>query len=204
MPLAGPVGSLTEADADAWRADESANDQAGLTAAYADVNGDGLDDIVAGCHNDDDAGPDAGAAYVLFGPVSGSASFATADAKLTGASPYDGVGNWAWGGRSRPLHGIGDVDDDGYEDVMLGARGDISHEGHVFLVHGPVSGTSSLGAAAATIQGWGSSSHFFGATNAAPADMNDDGVKDFILGDPYRDWASTNDGGVFVLYGLEP
>ncbi len=57
----------------------------------------------------------AGAAYLVLGPVSGDVDLAAADARLIGEAAYEHAG--------RSVSGAGDVDGDGFDDVLVGASG---------------------------------------------------------------------------------
>lgn len=101
---------LTAADAQEF-------DNFGVSVAGAgDVNGDGYGDVVIGAWDEDEAGFNAGAAYVFFGSVTGIQT-RTQD-KRTAPSPLDTQYFGA------AVHGAGDVDQDGYADLVIGAEGD--------------------------------------------------------------------------------
>ena len=77
-----------------------------------DFNADGIDDFLVGAYSDDDGGAEAGAAYVLFGPVSGTVGLGSADAKFHGEAAGDQV---SW-----PVAPAGDIDNDGTSDFLVG------------------------------------------------------------------------------------
>ncbi|MBX2801679.1 MAG: FG-GAP repeat protein [Myxococcales bacterium] len=82
-------------------------------AGIGDIDGDGHDDVAIGAPGRDEGGEDAGAVYVLFGPVNGSIDLADADFKIVGAAPFDFAG--------ASVAGAGDVDGDGFQDLLVGA-----------------------------------------------------------------------------------
>jgi len=110
------------------------------------VNGDGYDDVLIGAPGINSAlGDDAGAAYLLYGPVRGTFGSSGADAQLQGEKYSDHAGT--------SVSIVGDVDGDGYDDLLVGAygaddRGEKS--GNAYLFYGPVVGSNmneSVGAA---------------------------------------------------------
>jgi len=113
VELAMPLG-----DAHARMLGEAASDYAAYSVSWAhDTDGDGHDDILIGAyHYDDGTDTDAGIAYLMYGPVTGAIALGSADASYVGvdATDYAGAG----------LGGIGDTNDDGYDDFMVGAYGD--------------------------------------------------------------------------------
>ncbi|MFT5682660.1 MAG: hypothetical protein ACI8RZ_003584 [Myxococcota bacterium] len=156
-----------------------ASDSAGGAVAGAgDVDGDGLEDVLVGAWREDTAeDADCGAAWLLYGPVTGG-SGDDADARLTGTS------FGAWAGRS--VGGAGDVDGDGYDDLLIGSprqRIDGAVVGTAALVYGPVSGSLRLSQADATVVGL-SEMGGTGWSVAGAGDVDGDGMADLLIGAP--------------------
>ena len=169
---------------------ETASDQAGFSVDGAgDVNGDGYDDLLVGAPFDDDAATNAGAAYVILGPQTGTASLTTADAKRRGVAGSDYAGD--------AVQGAGDVNNDGYDDVLVGAYGYGSY-GAVYLELGSVTGTVSLSSADVRIEG---TSGAIGRSIAGDGDIDLDGYSDVVLGDSYNDTVATDAGYTWVMLG---
>ncbi len=167
---------------------------AGASVASAgDVDGDGQIDLLVGDVADAAMGERTGAAYVLLGPILGDVLLADADAKLTGEAEFDDAG-WA-------LDAAGDVDDDGFGDFLVGAPNDQAQgPGHAYLVHGPVSGVSSLAEAPVTFAGEAEGDQA-GASVAGGDDLDGDGHADFVIGAPSAGARSSDDGTVYVIFG---
>ncbi|MES2644869.1 MAG: VCBS repeat-containing protein [Myxococcota bacterium] len=141
-PLSGEVD--LEVDADATLVGEGASWYTGRTLhAGGDVDGDGLADIVIAAIYGDGGAPQSGVVYVVLGAPMGEMGLGSADARLLGELPGD------YAGLSVET---GDVDGDGYADVLAGANGG-AEAGRVYVVRGPVTGEVSLGTAAAILDG---------------------------------------------------
>jgi hypothetical protein len=192
--LHGPFsGSSVLAVDDVWLLGEDESDQAGESLSGAgDVNGDGIADLVVGVARNDTAGESAGAIYIVTQPVPGTTSLVDADAILLGEAPGDGAG--------QGVSSAGDMDGDGYDDLLIGApSADNGHggAGAVYLLHGPLSGTSSLAARDGTFVSDTTDSSV-GAVVTSAGDFDGDGTLDIAIGDPYLD---SYDGGVYVHLG---
>lgn len=170
---------------------ESVGDNAGKFVSDAgDVDGDGLDDVAVGAMQEDSAADEAGAVYVVLGPVEPGPLATVSVAKLLGEEEYDRAGNRVAAG--------GDVDQDGFADLTVGASG---REGWVYLVRGPIEGTLGLaesdglygavkeGDAASRVEGQG--------------DVNGDGYPDLLIGAPRADNLVDSGGSSYLLLGGE-
>ena len=83
--------------------------------ATADIDGDGRNDILVGAYIDDSAAINAGAAYLVLGPWSGTSYLTDAEGGFIGESEAD-VAGWA-------VNIAGDLDGGGVEDILIGAPG---------------------------------------------------------------------------------
>ncbi len=185
----GPVWGTAELSiADAELQGEAALDMAGWSVAGAgDVDGDGLDDLIIGALGHDGGGLDAGAAYLVLGPASGTASLSAAEAVFQGAASGDYAGV--------AVAGAGDVDGDGSPDLLIGASGSdvgAADGGLAALFLGPRSGAWGMEQADVEITTQEPSAAL-GASLAAGVDVNADGSSDLLLG------AGELDGGALWL-----
>jgi len=108
----------------------------GFGVAWAgDVNGDGYDDIIVGDPNASPNGTDhTGMAYVIFGGPSFGGDFAVS--ALDGNNGYRIIGDTADGRLGASVAGAGDLNGDGYDDVVVG-EGSIEGEGgKAYVVYG--------------------------------------------------------------------
>ena len=149
--FSGPIDSDRTVDqADAVLHSVVGGSFAGLgTASAGDVDGDGVDDLVIGAYGDDTTGQGAGAAYVVTGPFAGETEL-TGSQRIIGISAGDLVGT--------SVAGAGDVDADGYDDVLVGAPGvgtgeDETSPGAAYLLSGGATDDMSLAQAVAVISG---------------------------------------------------
>ncbi len=153
--------------------DHDMSDNFGRSVAGAgDTNADGYDDIIVGAHNEDDQDWDAGAAYVFLG--SGVGVDSATELKLTASDGAEGD----WFGRS--VAGAGDVDGDGYGDVVIGAQR-FNDRGALYVYLG---GSGGLDPATEVLivasDAWYYDS--FGGAVSGAGDVNDDGYDDIVVG----------------------
>ena len=122
----------------------AAGDSSGVSVASAgDVNGDGFADVIVGASLADPNGSGSGASYVVFGKAGGFAS-------NVGLSSLDGsTGFRLSGAAAGDLSGIsvasaGDVNGDGFTDLIVGAIGaDPNGSGASYVVFGKAGGFAS-------------------------------------------------------------
>ncbi len=193
----GPVeGELGLASADARLRGMGEDAYAGAAVASAgDVNGDGNDDLLVGAYGDDTASSNAGAAFLLLGPVSGTSDLASADARLLGAASKDYAG--------ASVAGLGDVDGDGFDDVAVGAWGHDAGAvgaGAVHVVYGPVAGDIDLAQADVTLLGASRGDHM-GTAVVAAGDLDGDGRADILVGAEDEDSGGDNAGAAYLFRG---
>jgi hypothetical protein len=195
--MLGPVtGALSINNADAQLVGEAEQDNAGLSVAGAgDVDGDGLDDLIVGAPGSAQAGTNAGAAYLVLGPVSEGVELNTADARLVGEAAYDGAGG--------AVAGAGDVDGDGLSDLLVGASthdAGGSDAGAAYLLLGTTRGYVSMASAHAKLVGEAMSDQA-GSTLAGAGDTDGDGHADILVGSWSQDSNGIDAGASYLVLG---
>ena len=150
-----------------------------------DVNGDGYSDIIVGAYSYDNGFTDEGLAMVYYGSATGLST--------TSAWSKEGDDNGAFYGWS--VSTAGDVNGDGYSDIIVGARFYNGRFGAAFVYHGSASGLS--GTPDWTKQG-SDYNGYYGNCVSTAGDVNGDGYSDVIVSGPYE---SSNYGQVFLYKG---
>ena len=151
---------------------DDAGDYFGSSLASAgDVNNDGYCDIVVGAYLDDNNGTSSGSARVYSGK--------------DGIELYSFYGDSANDYFGVSVSGVGDINKDGFSDVIVGAQGDSANDdasGSAYIYSGKD------GAILYTFNG-NSAGMRFGSSVAGRGDVDSDGFPDVIIG---AAWESSN------------
>jgi len=150
-----------------------------------DVNGDGRDDVAVGAPDDDNNGADSGMVRVYSG----------ADGSVLYTFDGDGAGD----ALGHSVAAAGDVDGDGYDDLIAGAPRD-DNAGNNSGMARVYSGRD--GSVLHTFDGDSPFDVFGGAVGAA-GDINGDGNSDLIVGAAGDDNNGMSSGSVRVLSGAD-
>ncbi|MCR9080162.1 MAG: cadherin domain-containing protein [Hyphomonadaceae bacterium] len=170
-----------------------------------DVNGDGFDDLIISAPSGYDNGENAGQIYVLYGsanPTSPNLAALTPGQGFTirGADENDLAGH--------SVSNAGDVNGDGYDDLIIGAPGADPHgedTGAAYVIYGgPDLGEIDLGdltAAQGFVIEGANLNDETGDSVSSAGDVNGDGYDDLIVGDPQAKDGSEEPGAAYIIYG---
>lgn len=193
---------------------ERGGDQFGVSVSDAgDVNLDGYDDFIIGAYLNDEGGDNArgdgnaGGAYVFSGQTGDTLHV------FLGSNGGDFLGI--------SVSGAGDVDNDGYPDLIVGASKDEdegTNSGKVFVFSGLdgstlyVFGASGNAASGDLIQisgysiylnSGGAGGDIFGVSVSGAGDVNVDNYADIVIGASGNDISGPNTGIALVFSGLD-
>ncbi|MCB9260131.1 MAG: FG-GAP repeat protein [Ignavibacteriales bacterium] len=175
-----------------WVLIGNSNEGIGTSVSTAgDVNGDGYSDIIIGSNNYSNGQVSEGAVYVFHGSASGLSK--NADWFIESDLDYASIG--------LDVSSAGDVNGDGYSDVVFSAYNSTLKEGAIYLYHGSYSGLS-------TNANWSivgnQNFSYFGSSLSTAGDVNGDGYSDLLVGAyGYDDLGSgvDYDGKVYLYKG---
>jgi hypothetical protein len=188
-----------------------------FVSGAGDINGDGIDDVIIGAPGFNNDNPDAttspGYSYVVFGSTGGfpanfdlSALDGTNGFAIKGVAPNNGTG-WS-------VSGAGDINGDGIDDVIIGARyadpNGLIDAGSSYVVFGSTSGfapTLNLsdlnGANGFTINGIAEGNET-GNSVSGIGDINGDGIDDVVISALYADPNNLDKAGsAYVVFGKQ-
>ncbi|MEO8665852.1 MAG: FG-GAP-like repeat-containing protein, partial [Ignavibacteria bacterium] len=146
-------------------------------AGAGDVNSDGFQDVIVGAN---EYNSNKGRSYIFYG---GASMNNVADVTMTGEFAGDQFGN--------SVSGAGDLNGDGYSDVIVGAPYYAAISGRTYIFYG---GSSMNNVADVTMTGFGSG--YFGISVSGCGDVNGDGYPDVIIGGEKDD-----NGRAEIFYG---
>ncbi len=152
-----------------------------------DVNGDGYSDVIVGAYNYDNGQSNEGRVYIYHGSSAGLSTTANTVSESNSASALFGYS----------VSTAGDVNGDGFSDVLVGGPGWFG-SGRVYVFHGSLSGIATLWNYSLNADGSG---EYFGCSVSTAGDVNGDGYSDVIVGAENFTNGQTEEGKVYIHYG---
>ena len=165
------------------------------SAAAGDLNGDGVDDVLVVASRGDgplEARPTVGEAYAVFGPLAQDgvvdAALSQQDLTIYGVDTDDKLAQYVY------LLAMGDFNDDGMEDILVGSEAadgpsnarNLGGDAYVIFGRPTMSGTIDLALSEEDIVIYGGNvgDHL---GSVAAGDVNGDGVDEVLVAAPYAD-----------------
>jgi len=183
---------------------EKSEDVSGwAVAGVGDVNNDGYDDIIIGATSNNEGGENAGKTYLIFGRSTAlwqmDINLSEADVSFIGEDSHDNSGF--------AVAGAGDVNNDGYDDIVIGASGDEeggNDAGQTYLILGrptnqwqididlAEANASFIGEDYADSSGW---------SVTGVGDVNNDNFDDIVIGASGDEEGGTGAGQTYLILG---
>ena len=173
-------------------------------ASLGDIESDGVTDLAVGAPGDDDGGTDRGAVWILFMEDNGRVDM---QQRITnGAGGFDG--NLHDDDRfGSAVTAIGDLNEDGFTDLAVGAPGDDdggTDRGAVWILflnaEGKVQQYQKISDTTGGFDGNLNNGDQFGSAVASIRDMDGDGNDELAVGAPYAGDGGTGRGAIWILF----
>jgi len=151
----------------------NALDLSGSSVGSGDFNNDGVDDVIIGAIRAAPSGPSSGKSYIFFGPFNSGSSIKLSGANVTfnGTDTGDEAGHGV---------GSGDFNNDGVDDVIIGApQGDPSgkiNAGESYIMFGPFNSGSSIKLSGANVTFNGIDAGDIAGFSVGSGDFNNDSI----------------------------
>lgn len=185
----------------------SPSPSASWLSGIADLDGDGVADLIVGAPGDDDKAVDAGRIFVHLGATSPGTSTVVADSLTT--LIIDGVHGGDRAGAA--VGSIADLNGDGRSEILVGApgmeNGAATDAGAAFVVwgQGAPGGVDLADPATGSADGFAmkgeAAGDAAGSAIASITDLNGDGKAEIVVGAPGNDAGGADAGAAYVVWG---
>ncbi|MCP5014893.1 MAG: hypothetical protein GY938_06355, partial [Ketobacter sp.] len=209
------VSTMTTADGFQVQGSTAGEHLGWAVSGVGDVNGDGFEDFVTGAPDNNGA---AGVAYIIYGAAGATRSNLNTSSIANGSNGFKIIGQSAVDKLGGAVASAGDINDDGYDDILVVAPLDdnyASDGGIAYIIFGAASNSD------VSISSFGSSNGFRISISEASAriadsftdfngngqgvdsggDFNGDGVDDLIIGIRYSDENGADSGKAYLIFG---
>ena len=188
-----------------WSGDLAVGDEFGRTVAgIGDFDLDGIPDLAVGAAHEDDGGSDQGAVWILLLRADGTVKAEQKISALAGGFTEDLDPGDQFG---RALLGLGDLDRDGVDDLLVGAAHDDDgsrNAGAVYVLFlradATVRASQKISATRGGLSEPLSKNGEFGFDASRLGDLDGDGVLDIAVSSPDQKTNGQQEGAVFVLH----
>jgi len=172
-------------------------------ADIGDINDDGISDLAVGAPNDDDGEDNSGAVWILFMEMDGTVADWQKISRREGGFSGNLDSDDYFGAA---VAGIGDLDNDGTPDLVVGAPGGDDRgtdRGEIWVLFldadGKVRDEQKITEREGGFDGNLDDNDGFGSAIANVGDLNDDGIPDLAAGAPNDDDDADNAGALWLL-----
>ena len=172
-------------------------------ADIGDINDDGVSDLAVGAPNDDDGEVNSGAVWILFMEMDGTVADWQKISRREGGFSGNLDNDDHFGAA---VAGIGDLDNDGTPDLVVGAPGGDDRgtdRGEIWVLfldsEGKVRDEQKITEREGGFDGNLDDNDGFGSAIANVGDLNDDGIPDLAVGAPNDDDGVDNAGAFWIL-----
>ena len=185
---AAPIPTSTNLSTAIKYAGEQAGHQAGSSVAGAgDANGDGYDDMLIGARGSGNQG--SGGVYLVLGSSTPTSANLSTAVRYIGESIGDEAGD--------AVAGAGDVNGDGYDDMLVGVSKNDADTGAAYVILGSPSPTNGSLSTAVKYSGEAANDQA-GTSVAGVGDVNGDGYDDVFVGVPKH---NNTTGAAYLVLG---